>query len=206
MHQIQTTIGLVAAVLEIAQSIPYYISILKGNTRPQRASYGIWLAVELIGVSSYIASGATTTKWVPIISTFNSLMVFSLSLKYGMGGTSKLDFFSLGLAGLAITLWVSTDNPALAVYMSLLAGCVGYVPTIKKAYIWPKTENTLSWAMYAGATGLNILALTTSRLVIALPVLLTFLFSILLAGILLLPRLQILGYKRYDRLPKPQEL
>ena len=168
-------------------------------------SYGIWLAVEIIGISSYIASGATTTKWLPLLATFNSLVIFILSFKYGMGGTSKLDFFSLGLAAVAITLWLRTGSPVLAVYMSVLAGCIGYIPTIRKTYKWPKTENTLSWSMYVVAASLNVCALTTNRLVIVLPTISTLILSSVVAGLLLFPKWKLGGFSRLYRLPSPQE-
>jgi len=202
MHPTQILIGEIAAIVEVAQSIPYYISILRGNTRPQRASYGIWLVIEIVAVSSYIASGATTTKWVPLISAFNSLVIFILAFKYGMGGKSKFDLFSLSLAGLAIAIWVITKNPVLAVYMSTLADCIGFMPTIKKAYLYPSTENTLSWCMYVVAVALNVCALTTTRLVIVLPLIITLIFSVVLASLLLFPKVQLAGIKRPNKLPK----
>jgi hypothetical protein len=200
MHPTQTLIGEAAAVVEVAQSIPYYISILRGHTRPQRASYGIWLVIETVEVASYIASGATTTKWVLIISAFNSLVIFLLSFKYGMGGANKLDIASLSLAAVAIILWITTSKPSFAVYMSVLAGCIGFIPTIRKAYLYPRTENTLSWCMYVAAVGLNVCALTTTRLVIMLPLLITLAFASVLAYLLLFPNWKIQGLKRPNTL------
>ncbi len=196
MHPTQILIGEIAAIVEVAQSIPYYVSILRGNTRPQRASYGIWLSVEAIGISSYIASGATTTKWMPLISTFNSLVIFILAFKYGMGGFNKLDIVCLILAAIAIALWILTDNPALAVYMSELAAVIGYIPTIKKSYLYPKTESTLSWCMYVVAAALNLFALTSSRLVIVVPLVATLTLSSVVAGLVLFPKWQLAGIKK----------
>jgi hypothetical protein len=206
VHQTQTTIGLIAAIVEVAQSIPYYASILRGRTHPERATYGIWAAIEIIEVSSYIASGATTTKWVPLISAFNSIAIFALSLKRGMGGHNKLDLLSLALAGGAIALWVNTGNPVLAVYMSVSAAAIGYVPTIRKAYKYPKSENTLSWSIYVLAATLNIFALTSAHLVIVLPLVYTLICSSVVAGLLLFPKKKLGNVKRLQREPRLQEM
>jgi hypothetical protein len=206
MHPTQTLLGLIAALVAIAQVIPYVISILRGNTRPQRASYGIWSVIQTIGITSYIAAGATSTKWAPIVLTINSLVIFGLSLKHGMGGFNKLDIVCLGLAAAAIALWVTTDNPDLAVYMSTLAGLIAYIPTIKKAYIWPKTENTLSWCMYIVAALLNVLALTSTKLVIALPLIMSLILSVTVSSLLLFPKWKLGKFKRLSRLPRPQEV
>jgi hypothetical protein len=67
--------------------------------------------------------------------------MFILSLKYGVGGKDKLDFIVLGLAILAICIWKITDNPTLALYMSLLADFIGFSPTLLKSYKFPETED-----------------------------------------------------------------
>lgn len=187
------------------QVIPYVLSILRGRTRPQRASYAIWSMVETVQLISYIASGATTTKWALLVITLNSFIIFGLSLKYGMGGHSRFDILCLLLAATAIVIWQTTNNPVFAVYLTTLAGFIGYLPTIKKAYRWPLTENLLSWGMYVAAATLNVCALTSTKLVIVLPPLAGFILSIITASLLLFPGWKLANLKRTYRLPRAQE-
>lgn len=181
-------LGQIAGILAVVQAIPYIVSILRGKTKPARASYAIWSVVQVISVVSYIASGATDTKWVPIALTVSAIAIFSLSFKYGMGGLSKLDISCLGIAAIAIVLWVTTNDPALAVYASLVASTIAYIPIVKKSYLLPDTENTLSWTLYAIAVLFNVLALTTLDPVIALTPMISLLFSGTIAVLLLSPR------------------
>jgi hypothetical protein len=105
-----------------------------------------------------------------------------------MGGLSKLDIGCLGIAAIAIILWVTTNDPALAVYASLVASTVAYIPIVKKSFLHPDTENTLSWTLYAIAVLLNVCALTTLDPVIALTPIISLAFSGTIAVLLLTPR------------------
>lgn len=188
MNITPTLLGQIAGILAVVQAIPYIVSILRGKTKPARASYAIWSVVQIISVVSYVASGATDTKWVPIALTLSAIAIFALSFKYGMGGLSKLDIGCLGIAAIAIVLWVTTNDPALAVYASLVASTIAYIPIVKKSYLLPGTENTLSWTLYAIAVLFNVCALTTLDPVIALTPIVSLLFSGTIAVLLLAPR------------------
>lgn len=177
MQSIQIFLGQLAAILAVIQIVPYVRSILNGETKPSRTSYGIWLAINTVALTSYFASGATTTRWLFVVLTFNALIVFLLSLKFGVGGFSRLDISCLLLAFLAICAWLITDSPELARYIALAATILGYLPTIKKSYAHPETENTLSWGIYVVATTLNAAALTTLSPVIAAPPIVAVLMS-----------------------------
>lgn len=181
-------LGQIAGILAVVQAIPYIIGILRGKTKPARASYAIWSVMQVISMVSYIASGATDTKWVPIVLAFSAIAIFALSFKYGMGGLSKLDITCLGIAAVAIILWITTNDPALAVYASLIASTIAFIPVIKKSYVQPGTENTLSWTLYTASALFNVFALSTLDPVIALPPIVSLLCAGTIALLLLIPR------------------
>jgi len=180
-------IGQIAGILAIVQVIPYIVSIFRGHTKPERMTYFIWFVVDALAILSYIAVGAHTTIWVGLVYVFTGLTIFLLSFKYGMGGFSKLDIACLLLALAGITIWVTTDSALLALYFSTFAATIGYLPTIKKAYFYPETENTFSWVMCSGTSILNIFALTTLAPAIAIPLLLAAIGPTLVAYLLVFP-------------------
>lgn len=180
-------IGQIAGVFAVIQVIPYIVSILRGHTKPERMSYFIFFFVDAISVSSYIAVGARTTIWTGIVYVFTGLTIFLLSLKYGMGGFSKLDIFCLFLALVGLLVWVTTSSALLALCFSVLAAKIGYLPTIKKAYFFPETENTLSWSLCALTSILNLFALTTFAPSIAIPPVIGAIFNGWVAYLLLFP-------------------
>lgn len=158
-----TLIGQLAGLLAVLSVIPYIVSILRGHTKPERMTYLIWFIVDAVTVSSYIVAGARTTIWTGLVYVCSGLLIFCLSLKYGMGGFSTFDIVCLLLALAGVVMWIRTKDPLIALYFGNFVGLIGYLPTIKKAYFLPKTENTLSWLMTAAAGTLNLFALTTLR-------------------------------------------
>lgn len=156
-----TYIGYIAGLLALTQLIPYLVSIFRGKTKPERATYAIWSTVNIVILLSYIASGATTTIWVAMAYTVSQLLVFGLSFKYGVGGFNKFDIACLLLAFVGIAIWVTTSDPSLALYFCILVKFIGLLPTLVKVYYKPGTESTTAWVMCASASTLNILALTS---------------------------------------------
>lgn len=188
---ISTFFGILASIIFVASVIPYYISIFKGETKPSRAGYGIWAVMEAIWLSSYLAAGATTTKYFGIAGACSAIIIFILSLKRGMGGFGLFDVSCLAMAAITAYVWLTTSNASLAVYMSTAAVSLGYLPVIRKSYLWPKTENTLSWTLYALSAAINVLALTTMDLAIILRPLIALTCAITIAGLLQFPKVRL---------------
>ena len=163
MNHYAELIGIVAGIIAFLNVIPYVVSIFQKKTKPSRSAYAIWLVIDVVTAASYIASGATTTIWTFLGFGLTTVIIFGLSLKYGMGGLHKLDILCMSIALLAILAWVTTKDPTLALYASLSAKLIGYIPIIKKSYLYPQTENTLAWNMTAAASLLNIVALTSLK-------------------------------------------
>ncbi len=184
-------IGQIAGLLSLISFIPYLLSIIKGDTKPERATFAIWTVVSFILLLSYLASGATDTIWIPLAYTTFQTVVFILSFKYGMGGLNKLDIACLTGAVIGIILWIITKNPTTTLYISIFLEVLGFIPTFKKSYLYPKTENTLSWSIAAIASTLNLLAVTSFRPEIFLYPIYLFLSDGGMAILLLFPKLRL---------------
>lgn len=161
MESFHALTGFASAALAIVSYVPYIRSITAGITKPHRTTFGIWSVIGLVQVTSYIASGAETTIWLPMVYTLGALVTFMLSLKHGVGGTRPLELLCLVGSLVGMAGWILTDNPHIALYLSILATAFGFAPTIKKAYYQPQTEDPPAWALAAGASFLNLLAVST---------------------------------------------
>lgn len=131
---ISTLIGFLTPIIGIR-------SILKGEFKPQRITRFILLIISSIFVASLFAQNNQTAIYLALLQLAGSLAIFILSIKFGVGGTDKSDFIVLFLAISAIVIWRITDNPALALYMSLFADFIGISPTLIKSFRSPETED-----------------------------------------------------------------
>jgi hypothetical protein len=182
--------GIIAAVIDVIAFVPYIRGILAGQTKPNRASFGIWTVVSTVTLLSYFASGARDTIWFLAAYTIGQYIVFGLSIKRGIGGFSRLDIVCILGTAIALLLWAVTKSPVATLYISLTIEMIGFIPTIKKAYHLPQTENALGWYIGTAGAVVNLLAITSLKLQIALYPFVILIGYAAVAVLLALPRSQ----------------
>ena len=131
---------IISSILAIISPIIYSIAIIKGKAKPHRTTRFILLIITSLTTASLLAQHNDVAIWLAAVSTFQSVMLFSLSMKKGMGGWSKSDIICLIMAIVGIVLWQITKNPVIALYFAIAADFMGMVPAIIKTYRWPQTE------------------------------------------------------------------
>jgi hypothetical protein len=150
---------LLSILLPLLSPIPYILSILRGEAKPHRTTRLVILATTVLTTLSLIIQHDNTAIWLSLVSTIQAIIIFTLSIKYGMGGWSRRDITCLAIAGIGILAWQTTHNPAMAVYFSVLADFIGMLPTIIKTYHYPHTELWYFFAIDTLAGICNLLAM-----------------------------------------------
>lgn len=151
-------LGKVAGVISFIAFIPYIIAIFKGKTKPNRATWWIWSIIGFMLGASYYFSGASKTIWVPVSYVVGPFIIALLSIKYGKGGWSRFDKVCLFGAGFSIFLWWLFDSPIVALMTNILIDFLGLLPTIRKAYLEPETEDLTAWLLFFLGNTLNLFA------------------------------------------------
>jgi hypothetical protein len=152
-------LGMAAGLILLLGNIPYILSIRRGDTRPNRVTWGIWTTIGFILVGSYYAIGATNTLWLPISQVISQLIITCYAFKYSKGRWQKLDRICLAGAGLSLLLWWRSGSPLVALAMNIAMDILGAIPTIKKIYYEPDSEDLLFWVMAFSASVLNLFAI-----------------------------------------------
>lgn len=134
-----------SVILGLISSFVYFIAILKGEAKPHRTTRLVFLFISALTTFSLFAQGNRVALWLSAVSTFQSIIIFLLSIKYGMGGRSKTDIMCLLTAFVGIVSWQLTKDPTLALYFAIAADFIGVVPTLIKTYHFPHTE---IWTFY----------------------------------------------------------
>lgn len=168
MFEITVVAGKVAGIVAFTAFVPYIISIFRKETKPNRATWFIWTIVNFMATASYYSSGASHTIWIPIIYATMPLFVFILSLKYGVGGYTKFDLACLIISGISAILWLASGVPLTALIINLFIDLIGSLPTVKKIYHDPKSEDRSAWVLATVANLINLFAVEKWTFTIAI--------------------------------------
>jgi len=142
---VQTAFIAISSALAFCSPLVYVRAILRGEAKPHRTTRIVLLIITVLTFASLLAQHNTVAIWLAGVSVFQSVLIFILSIKYGMGGWAKTDFACLIIALIGIVLWQTTNQPVLALYAAILADFTGMVPALIKTFRYPETE---IWAFY----------------------------------------------------------
>lgn len=156
MHDL---VGKVAGILAVLAYVPYITSIVRGKTKPERATWVIWTMVGVLALASYRASGAEQTIWLAVAYAACPFVVVVLSLWYGQGGWTRLDQTCLLLVIASLVIWWLLSSALSALLIHLTIDFLGLVPTIKKVYFQPESESRAAWTISSLGCLVNLFAI-----------------------------------------------
>ncbi len=153
------TLLILSTALAIISPLSYVVSILRGTSRPHRITRFALCFVLCLNFASILAAhGNTGAKMLAGIFAAQALVVFALSIPFGMGGRGKFDWMCLGVATLGIVGWRTTGNPTVGVIFSVLADFSAYAPAIRKTWREPDSESHWTYTTSALAALLGLMA------------------------------------------------
>lgn len=145
-----------AAGLSICAVIPYLIDVIKGKTKPNIVSWFTWTLLTGIATVATFAAGEFRTALLILGSTFCSLSVVLLGVRYGFAKMSKFDLFCQLGAMVGLVLWLVFDSPVLAIVTTVVVDFIGMLPTLRHAWIEPNEETWQTFAIAVIAASLTI--------------------------------------------------
>jgi len=150
-------LAIASLVVSVAANIPYIRETIQGKVRPERISWLLW---TLLGATYYfsavIADGATLFTFGELIGP---VLIFILALKFGVGGKSRFDLYSLAVALVAFILLFVLKGVLISLILALVVDSIGAMLTIRKLLIDPASESKSFWGMGAIASVLALLSL-----------------------------------------------
>lgn len=130
--------------LNLLGASTYIRDVLRGKARPNLASWAVLSISPMIAFASMIYQHVGFRQslmtfmvgFTPLLITISGLMS-----KHPKWKIVKGDIFCVSLAVVGIILWLSTDQPNLAIVFSILADSLGFMPTLIKSFHHPDTES-----------------------------------------------------------------
>ncbi len=193
MHDIASIAGKLAGIISLSAFFPYILSILRKETKPNRASWIIWAIVSSIIALSYREAGASYAFLAPVGYVVGSTIVSILSIRNGVGGWTPFDRRCLIGAAISLVLWRIFNSPISALLINLFINFLGTLPTIRKAWYQPKTESKIAWVLFSLGTIVNLFAVEKWTFSMAVyPVSMVFIVGIVVVLVLWTKRLKVL--------------
>lgn len=152
-------IGIIAVVLNIVGMVPYIRSIYRGKTKPHLFSNIIWAIVTTIAFFAQLTKEAGPGAWTTLISAIATVYVCILCVKYGTKDVTRLDYFFLFAGLISIIPWLITNDPTISVVLATIIDACGFIPTIRKTWNDPKSENLFSWIINLIRHGISMFAI-----------------------------------------------
>lgn len=142
----KTIASIVAGLLFLAAFVPYIRAIVRGDTKPAKASWIIWATLDSITIAGMFAKHTVNGQILGAV--LGAWTVAFLAIKHGKPGWTKLDKFCLGGAVLGIVLWQVFSNPVLGIMTSLSVVFLGSFPTFASAWHNPAQEDRTAWTIF----------------------------------------------------------
>ncbi|HEX3569144.1 MAG TPA: hypothetical protein VHT70_05750 [Candidatus Saccharimonadales bacterium] len=118
-------IGVASGVLAAVAYVPYVRDIFKGDAKPERVSWFIWVVLACIAFFSQLAEGAHSSLWFTGLDSVGAVVIFLLALRYGAGGFTRRDKIGLLTAGIGLLLWYVTRHAAIALLLTIIVDASG---------------------------------------------------------------------------------
>jgi hypothetical protein len=146
---VQELLGTLGGAIVSVSACYYLIDVLRGRTRPQRTSWGVWALVGVVGFGTADSGGAGPGAYSAAADAFACAVTFVISLlpRFGKPGGRRTDLLLAGLAVAGLLLWQAGPLPAAGA-AACAVGCdaMALWPTVREAWRQPELESMLSWS------------------------------------------------------------
>lgn len=149
------------AFFSLLGSLSYIVETLQGKTKPNRVTWFLWTLLPLIAVIAQIRGGIGLPSVTVSVASFSAFIVFICSFinKKAYWKTTLPDYVCGALSLTGLVLWYVMRNQDYAIIFSILADFLASVPTLRKAWHHPETENGLSYFLWILNNGIGVLCL-----------------------------------------------
>ena len=160
MTEVAPVLGVLAALVGVADTLPYVRDTLHGTTRPHRGTWLIWAVLAIVVCLSQRADGASWSLLMAVAQAVLTSLIFLLAIGRGEGGMTAADRVMVAIAGAGVIGWMIAGEPIVATACVIAADLIGAALMVPKTHRDPDSETLvtfvlagLSCALAAGAVG-----------------------------------------------------
>lgn len=131
----------------IPQVFLYFRSIIKWETKLHIYTKVIWFILTWIGFIIQMQAWGGPGAWVLWATSLTQLVSILLWLKYWVASITHFDTYLLMLALLCIPVYLWVEDKIYALTLVIFIDFLWYIPTYRKTYENPYTENLFVWCI-----------------------------------------------------------
>ncbi len=151
-------------LLGAAAFVPYLLSVKKDTTRPHPYTWLILCLTQATATAGLFAGHAGLISYGFLTGTAMTGIIFLLSLRHAKENIARGDNLILAAALIAMSMWWILDHHRVAIFMVSIIDFIAYIPTIRKVWRDPKSENAIAWTLFALSFLFALLALESYSL------------------------------------------
>lgn len=138
-----------AISLNLIGHIFYIKSIVKGNTKPNLASWIPWMLAPFIGVFFQLKAGAGLSVLPVFMAGFGPLIIISAALitKNALWKLNKFDIVCGIISLSALLLYIFTHNLEISIIFVILSDSLAFIPTFIKSWKSPESESHFAYSL-----------------------------------------------------------
>jgi hypothetical protein len=147
MTGIAPVFGVLAAIVGIADTVPYVRDTLGRSTRPHRGTWLIWAVLAIVVCLSQRADGASWSLVMAGTQVVVTTAIFVLAIRLGTGGVSAIDALMIGVAAAGVAGWLVVHEPMVATLCVVGADLIAAAMMVPKTYRDPHSETLSTFAL-----------------------------------------------------------
>ncbi len=152
-------IAIIAALLAFVGNVPYLRDAFRQKIQPHPYTWLVWTIVTGVTFFGQIAKGAGVGAIPTGTSLMFTLAIFLFSLRYGFAHVNRTDTYFLIAALLGLIPWWLTKDPTISVVIVVTIDAIAFIPTLRKTWQRPETENIWLYSMNVARHGLALFSL-----------------------------------------------
>jgi hypothetical protein len=157
---IKIACAVIATTISAVSFFPYLKDIFRKKTKPHSYTWLTWTLLQVIGVLAMYNKHAYLGLLALAVGAVFCGFIFILSLKYGTKNITAFDTICLiGVLG-AIIVYLFLNNLVYSVILITIIDLVGFLPTLRKAYIDPYSETLSLFVMGVVWSSFNMVAIS----------------------------------------------
>jgi hypothetical protein len=134
--------AIIASLLAVAGNVPYLRDVLTKKITPHPYTWLVWSIVSAITFFGLFVKGGGIGALPVAVAEGFTVIIFLCSLRNGFAHIEKTDHYYLAAALLGLIPWLLTKDPTISVIVAVAIDLIAFVPTIRKTWRRPQSEQS----------------------------------------------------------------